>query len=1048
MFFMFACLASKAQTTNDFFSIPKTYPVAPSAYEFMKYGEIPVSKYTGVPNISIPIYTIEAGPGDLQVPISLTYHSNGFKVNEEAGWTGLGWTLNTGGHIIQIVNGYDDFKTTHPNRELPDLDDIIYIASNGYAPQNYWTDLGCHVGQTNVGVTSKKFGALQYGNFDMGFGGINSGGRGGCYDDSASEILVPQGLFGVSESYDYEPDVFKFNFLGYSGKFVLDWETETFKCLTDPKIKVEKNADHHKEITITTPEGHIFVFKLKEEAPERGEIRECTNCEPFNGQNGNEAFFYGASSRVYKLVDIYTNKGNHISYAYTNTPLLHNLRHPTTEIVSKSFAPNRNFRTSLAQFSNLESYSYVSDISFNGGSVQFLSTTNRLDFMGAKKLNRIEIHNTWGGLYKAFDLNYNYFIGHSDGTHDNTMVSTKTNQELTHRLKLTSVKESGKPAYIFEYNTTQLPSKHSRARDYWGYYNGVLTNKNNFPNVYRFNYGGLPVNRNWGVVSNDVDYFTGNNRSSRLEYTKAGVLEKIIYPTGGYAEFDYELNSFTNAMVPNFTDTESTLYVPNRSSYGAGLRIKEIKSFESDNNLATSKTYTYEGGRLVAPILFVNKVYTSFWYQIGNSFGRSGFSTTAYSNSLVNPSILSNGNFIGYSSVSEHLKSNENDTDTIGEIKYVFENHESEGIWKNTNVETVAWTQWNIDGPVIELNVPLFEPNEPTNGSLKEQYTYNNNGDLQHKIVNTYSSRRGDYCTYGVKAGPAYNKHDIGCVGGQQHPGYEHMLTAYAIGSLYTFLDSTEDINYYDGGEVSSITEYEYNDYHQMKEEKVTTSNGEVIKNSFFLTGDAPLYRNHNFYTGLRVKTMYRNDDIIDQFVYKYETRDVPSDFPNADSYRKLFFVDELRKTFENKVTNLTLNDKGLITMVENSDTVSKTYYVWGYNDTKIIAKIENYFTNSNYAPQIQKITNAQDASDFDYDASTSTSETNLKTKLNILRGAFPESQVTTYTYDPLIGVTSITDPRGATIYYEYDDFNRLKHVKDKDGHILSENDYHYKPQN
>lgn len=54
---------------------------------------------------------------------------------------------------------------------------------------------------------------------------------------------------------------------------------------------------------------------------------------------------------------------------------------------------------------------------------------------------------------------------------------------------------------------------------------------------------------------------------------------------------------------------------------------------------------------------------------------------------------------------------------------------------------------------------------------------------------------------------------------------------------------------------------------------------------------------------------------------------------------------------------------------------------------------------------------------------------------------------VTTYTYDPLIGVTSITDPKGYTTYYEYDDFNRLKRVKDADEKILSQSEYHYKGQ-
>ena len=52
------------------------------------------------------------------------------------------------------------------------------------------------------------------------------------------------------------------------------------------------------------------------------------------------------------------------------------------------------------------------------------------------------------------------------------------------------------------------------------------------------------------------------------------------------------------------------------------------------------------------------------------------------------------------------------------------------------------------------------------------------------------------------------------------------------------------------------------------------------------------------------------------------------------------------------------------------------------------------------------------------------------------------------YTEDFVERVTSITDPKGDKITYEYDEFNRLKQVKDKNGNILSENQYNYKPQN
>jgi YD repeat-containing protein len=57
----------------------------------------------------------------------------------------------------------------------------------------------------------------------------------------------------------------------------------------------------------------------------------------------------------------------------------------------------------------------------------------------------------------------------------------------------------------------------------------------------------------------------------------------------------------------------------------------------------------------------------------------------------------------------------------------------------------------------------------------------------------------------------------------------------------------------------------------------------------------------------------------------------------------------------------------------------------------------------------------------------------------------FPKgAMMTTFTYEPLVGTTSITDYNNRTIYFEYDDFNRLKAKKDQDGNILETYDYKF----
>lgn len=128
-----------------------------------------------------------------------------------------------------------------------------------------------------------------------------------------------------------------------------------------------------------------------------------------------------------------------------------------------------------------------------------------------------------------------------------------------------------------------------------------------------------------------------------------------------------------------------------------------------------------------------------------------------------------------------------------------------------------------------------------------------------------------------------------------------------------------------------------------------------------------------------------------------------------------------------NKIREVT-NDKG-----------SYTSYIWGYNKTQPVAKIEN-MAYASIPPAL--ITTIQAATNI------ANNEANILAALDALRndGALAGALVTTYTYKPLVGIQSVTDPKGDRVTYEYDAFNRLLRVKDRNGNILTENQYNFRP--
>ena len=133
--------------------------------------------------------------------------------------------------------------------------------------------------------------------------------------------------------------------------------------------------------------------------------------------------------------------------------------------------------------------------------------------------------------------------------------------------------------------------------------------------------------------------------------------------------------------------------------------------------------------------------------------------------------------------------------------------------------------------------------------------------------------------------------------------------------------------------------------------------------------------------------------------------------------------------------------------------------FIWGYNKMYPIAKIEHLEYDSISTSMINSLVNA---TNLDNDRTVDVINPNgsrsyqgnegaLRDLLDQLRQAHTDAMITTYTHDPLVGITSVTDSRGYTFYYHYDGFNRLTEVRDQANNLVTDYDYEYitaTPQN
>jgi hypothetical protein len=514
-------------------------PPPPEVSALGKFGLVPVSNFTGVPDVSFPVYTIKEGT--LTFPVSLKYYAGGIKVKEDASEVGLGWALSAGGSITSSTRGEPDFPAGFWNThvDMPDNPDIINTFKSPNASfQGYyyrWDN------DQSLVQANSNFGSIYSGLY------LPHNGTGKQY------ISYFQ-LGEEGKAPDFASDLYYITIGDRSYKFIFDNDFNPV-VLGDGSLKIEllPTSGSYPDWKVTDEGGIVYYFTQRQ-------LSSTSSSDPYFSENRSSL-----TVNTWHLTRIVSPVNGEINFLYLYNPQQFNHPLPSVSETYLVGSPSPHTQQSIesvtASFSVYEQLN-ISSITFSDGSVNFIYFDQRLDLGGARRLQSIEVKNKDNVLIRKIVLdNDAYFsanntVGNGAGTpfygvFSNLSQYTADNQ--TKRLKLKGILENDiagitRKKTSFTYNeSTNLPSKLSLSIDHWGYYNGA-GNGQLVP----------PANI---MLNGAQQSLTGADRNANPDYMQANMLTGITYPTGGTSNFIYETNQYKQQdMVTTYFDSVGDVY--------------------------------------------------------------------------------------------------------------------------------------------------------------------------------------------------------------------------------------------------------------------------------------------------------------------------------------------------------------------------------------------------------------------------------------------------------------------------------------------------------
>ncbi|WP_417367171.1 hypothetical protein [Flavobacterium beibuense] len=925
-------------------------PSSPAVSSITQYENYPVDYFTGMPNISVPIYTLPTRSEAVSIPLGVNYHaSNVAPSRANSGNCGRGWSINPGAVITRKIIGKPD--------EISFSESGTLIRGNDIYEFNL------------MGLTGK----FQTERVGTGF---------------VANVLDNKGIllriFLISDPNTYVINTIKIiDERGYIYRFST---TDTYiyvngfsdRRTTNVSYHLSTIHDYSDNLLVTYNYGYFTKTEGYHQSGERNYTKVLKSI--FSEGVGSAAFSYSGSADAFRynkivIKDIFSSSVRKFDFVYSSTSAPYNL----TELrigrdiiyndpeMSYKFEYNYNFYPSNYYKKVEDQWGYnnliLEDCS-EGGEASMYATDQVL-----KKI----ILPTGGCVVYDFGLNtYSYNKSRALDALSDGNGGEYTDDEFFTRLSSPGA------------NMTSQYRKNLHNYTVSTIANFSLNSSNQ---TQSFTVSGSGFDKTYIKVLSELYQVDGGTFSGYPSFTLKKTSSGATIKTFEHTDNKYDINEDFMCLGAHFNiagtysitmsggahsqgviEVYRLTPVPQSEVqkywFGGGIRINNIYYYEDANDLsqpARTLSYNYN---------FFDEPNRSSGVLYGESLINSGSPILGYDNVTVTDS--QKGGRTEY----DYFSSFDNDLTydyemRIGKVMQMRVYDEDGNLQKKTDYDYVQESELNVSGtyPVLSgwiqvsgiTNLYYSSDNSPTTTIVKtnDTYTYNAN----HKLTNHYK---------------------ISSIDGE------------TLETRYTYHDAAFQIYMPD-----EISEYR---------------NNELIsktKRTYYSVTTTPSQPNQLPYTS------------------SYQLKDMQA----AKGSNALETISTITKYDDYNHVLETRKYGGIVTS-----------YIWGYNNTQIIAKIEGIAYNSISA---SLITAAQNASDVNM--SNLGAENNLLTALNNIRNSSAvvsaNAMVTTYTYkSAMIGVSTVTDTRGRLVRYIYDENNRLMQVQDQEGNILTENEYHTQP--